>query len=167
MDLGIRGRVALCARNEKVLAETADVIRKRFGVRVLERVLDVTDAEAVKNFVAATVERFGAVHIGVANGGGPPCKTFAETTIGDWQSASAMNFMSAVYLAREMLPHMQRQKWGRFVTVTSITVKQPTEGLILSNLVRATVVAFLCSEKASYVSGSSLTIDGGAVKGIY
>ncbi|MBI3664963.1 MAG: SDR family oxidoreductase [Acidobacteria bacterium] len=262
MDLGIRNRVAvvaassrglgravaealaaegaslaLCARNENTLAATADQIQQRWGVPVFHRATDLTDAEAVKSFVGATVDRFGAVHIGVANAGGPPSTSFAETKLDEWRMAFELNFMSTVHLVRELLPRMQRQKWGRIVTITSVTVKQPVDGLILSNAVRAgvaglvkslaneyardnilinnvcpgytatdrltdlaatlaaaqgvspdeivarwqqhiplgrlgrpeefaAVVAFLCSEKAGYVTGTSTAIDGGLVKGI-
>jgi 3-oxoacyl-[acyl-carrier protein] reductase len=47
--------------------------------------------------------------------------------------------MSAVYFAREVLPRMRRNRWGRFITITSISVKQPIDGLLLSNSVRAAV----------------------------
>jgi 3-oxoacyl-[acyl-carrier protein] reductase len=231
-------RLALCARNERVLSETAESIRRRWGVPVLDCALDVTDLEAVKNFVAATIGRFGRVDIGIANAGGPPSKTFAETTIEDWRSAFELNFMSTLFLIRELLPHMQQQKWGRIVAITSIAVKQPAEGLILSNAIRAgvtgllkslaneyardnilinnvcpgytatdrlrgvaaaqagargcapeeiianwtrsvplgrlgrpeefaAVVAFLCSERAGYVTGTSTAIDGGLIKGLF
>lgn len=230
-------RLALCARDEKVLRATADSIRGRFGVPVLDRALDVRNAEAVKSFVGATLESYGGVDIGITNAGGPPSKSFAETSVEDWRDAFDLNFMSTLYLVRELLPYMQKQKWGRIVAITSITIKQPTDGLILSNAIRAAVaglikslaneyakdnillnnvcpgftatdrvndvataqasaqgvtpdeivqrwtrniplgrlgrpeefgamVAFLCSEKAGYMTGTSIAIDGGAVKGI-
>ena len=231
-------KLALCSRNEKVLGATADSIRQRWRVPVFDRALDVTDGESVKSFVSATVERFGTVDIGVANAGGPPSKAFADTSVPDWRNAFDLNFMSTLYLIRELLPHMQKQRWGRIVTITSITVKQPTDGLILSNAIRAgvvglmkslaneyagdnilinnvcpgftatdrltqvaeaqglaqgvpseeivgrwtrnipmrrlgrpeefaAVVAFLCSEPAGYVTGTSIAVDGGAVKGLF
>jgi 3-oxoacyl-[acyl-carrier protein] reductase len=231
-------RLALCSRNENTLAAVAEQIRQRWGVPVFDRALDVTDLESVKRFIGATFDRFGRVDIGIANAGGPPSKPFAETTIEEWRSAFDLNFMSTLYLARELLPSMQRQKWGRFVAITSITVKQPLDGLVLSNAIRsgvaglikslaneyaadnvlvnnvcpgftatdritelaatqaaargvdaseivrawtrniplgrlgrpdefASVVAFLCSERAGYITGASIAVDGGAVKGVY
>jgi len=44
-----------------------------------------------------------------------------------------------MYFAREVLPRMQRRHWGRFITITSISVKQPIDGLMLSNSLRAGV----------------------------
>ena len=80
-----------------------------------------------------------ALDICVANAGGPPAKSFAETTIEDWRAATDLNLMSTVYFAKEALPVMQRQQWGRFIAITSVAVKQPVEGLILSNAVRSGV----------------------------
>jgi 3-oxoacyl-[acyl-carrier protein] reductase len=53
--------------------------------------------------------------------------------------------LSFVNLAREVIPHMQRNHWGRFITITSISVKQPVPELILSNAVRASVVGLVKS----------------------
>jgi 3-oxoacyl-[acyl-carrier protein] reductase len=228
----------MCARNAAALECAADEIARETGAEVLARAADVTDGEQVRQLVAAAVERFGAVDICVANAGGPPSKTFAETGMEDWRAAAELNFFSTVGLAREVLPQMQRRGWGRFVAITSMTVKQPAEGLILSNAVRsavsglikslaneygrygvlvnnvcpgriltarlrslaaktaaargaaaeeierawaaeapvgrlgtpeefANVVVFLASERASYVNGVSIVVDGGLVKGIY
>jgi 3-oxoacyl-[acyl-carrier protein] reductase len=53
--------------------------------------------------------------------------------------------MSTVHFAREVIPHMQRKRWGRIVTITSITAKQPLADLVLSNAVRAGVVGLVKS----------------------
>ena len=63
----------------------------------------------------------------------------------DWRSAVNANFMSTVYFAREVIPHMQRKRWGRIITITSITTKQPVADLVLSNAVRAAVVGLVKS----------------------
>ena len=100
---------------------------------------DVTDEAQVKAFVQAAHSRFGRIDICVTNAGGPPFKRFAETTIADWQQAIGTCLMSAVYLAREVIPIMQTQQWGRFLTITSVSVKKPLAGLVLSNSIRAAV----------------------------
>jgi 3-oxoacyl-[acyl-carrier protein] reductase len=231
-------KLALCARTDAVLQRTADEIRAQTGVEVLARSLDVTVYDQVREFVRQTEQRFGRIDICVANAGGPPSKAFAETTVEDWRAGVDLNLMSAVYFAREVLPGMQLRRWGRFIAITSITVKQPVEGLILSNSVRAGVaglvktlaneygpsnvlvnnvcpgytatarleslisklaaaesvpvekikerwaaqaplrrlgrpeefadlVVFLASERASYITGASIAVDGGLVKGLY
>jgi 3-oxoacyl-[acyl-carrier protein] reductase len=107
--------------------------------------LDVTDADAVHRFVDGVVSRFGSVDVCVTNAGGPPAKGFLAATLNEWRKAVDLNFLSTVYFAREVIPHMQRQRWGRIITITSITTKQPVADLVLSNAVRAAVVGLVKS----------------------
>ena len=138
-------RVAMCARNQQTLQATAEKIRKQYDVAVLAEAFDVTDAAAVGRFVSAVAEKFGGVDICVTNAGGPPAKGFLSATLEDWQRALEANFLSTVYFAREVIPHMQRRSWGRIITITSITTKQPVADLVLSNAVRAAVVGLVKS----------------------
>jgi len=138
-------RVAMCARNPQTLQSAADKIRKEHGVEVLAEAFDVTNAAAVGCFVAAVAQRFSTVDICVTNAGGPPAKGFLSASLEEWQRALEMNFLSTVYFAREVIPHMQRQRWGRIITLTSITTKQPVADLVLSNAVRAAVVGLVKS----------------------
>jgi len=230
-------KLALCARTQSTLDDAAAEIRRETGVDVLPRAIDVTSHEQVRAFVAEIATHFGRIDICVANAGGPPSKSFAETSVEDWQRATELNLMSTMYLAKETLPLMQQRRWGRFIAITSVTVKQPLDGLILSNAVRAGVlglvkslaneygpynilvnnvcpgftatarlmdlaqtlankggvspadiekrwasqaplgrvgqpeefanlVVFLASERASYITGESIAVDGGLVKGL-
>ena len=138
-------RVAMCARNQAALHAAAEKIRKQHNAEVFAEAFDVTDAGAVGAFVAAVARQFGGVDICVTNAGGPPTKGFLAATLDDWQRAIDLNFLSTVYFAREVIPHMQRQHWGRIITITSITTKQPVADLVLSNAVRAAVVGLVKS----------------------
>jgi 3-oxoacyl-[acyl-carrier protein] reductase len=138
-------RVAMCSRNPQALQAAAEEIRKQHNAEVLAQACDVGDAAAVKSFVAAVAEKFGGVDICVTNAGGPPAKGFLAATLDEWQRALDLNFLSTVYFAREVIPLMQRKRWGRIVTVTSITTKQPVPDLVLSNAVRAAVVGLVKS----------------------
>jgi 3-oxoacyl-[acyl-carrier protein] reductase len=138
-------RVAMCARNRQTLQDAADHIAKQYGVEVFTRAFDVTDAAAVQQFVKDVAERFGSVDICVTNAGGPPAKGFLDASLDEWRKAVDQNFLSTVNFAREVIPHMQRKKWGRMVTITSIAVKQPVSDLVLSNAVRAGVVGLVKS----------------------
>lgn len=138
-------RIAMCARNKKTLHQAAEKIRKQHKVEVLSEPLDVTDPNAVHNFVEAVVKQFGAADICVTNAGGPPAKGFLAATLEDWHKAVNLNFLSAVHFAREVIPHMQRKHWGRIITITSVTTKQPVADLVLSNAVRAAVVGLVKS----------------------
>ncbi len=143
-------RVAMCARTEAVLCAAAGEIRRETGADVLALPADVTDPRQVARLVSETLARFGRVDICVANAGGPPSKTFAETSLEDWRAAADLNLLSTVALAREVLPIMRRQRWGRFIAVTSVSVKQPIDGLILSNAVRSAVSGLVKSLANEY-----------------
>jgi 3-oxoacyl-[acyl-carrier protein] reductase len=138
-------RIAMCARNPQTLQAAAEKIRKGHKAEVLAEAFDVTDPAAVARFVASVAAKFGSVDICVTNAGGPPAKGFLAATLEDWQHALDANFLSTVYFAREVIPHMQRKRWGRIITITSITTKQPVTDLVLSNAVRAAVVGLVKS----------------------
>src|SRR5262245_21147186 len=84
-------KLALCARTEPVLRETAAEIEAATSVEVMASAIDVTSEEQVRAFVAAVVSRFGRIDICIANAGGPPSKVFAETTRQDWRDAVDLN----------------------------------------------------------------------------
>jgi 3-oxoacyl-[acyl-carrier protein] reductase len=138
-------RVAMCARNEKTLRDAAETIRQRYSAEVFAEAFDVTDADAVNRFIAAVDRKFGAVDICVTNAGGPPAKGFLAVGLEEWNRALELNFLSTVYFTREVIPLMQKKRWGRIVTITSITTKQPVADLVLSNAVRAAVVGLVKS----------------------
>jgi 3-oxoacyl-[acyl-carrier protein] reductase len=135
----------MCSRDAAKLNPAAAQIRERYGVQVLAEPLDVTDATAVEAFVKHVAEKFGGVDVCVTNAGGPPAKMFFATTTEEWHRAVELNFMSVVHFARAVLPWMQRNHWGRLVTITSITVRQPNSDLIYSNAVRAGVLGLIKS----------------------
>ena len=138
-------RLAICARNLETLTAVAENLRARYKTEVLAEAFDVTDANAVRDFVSAVVQKFGSVDICVTNAGGPPAKGFLDTTVEEWRRAIDLNFMSTVYFAHQVIPHMQKKKWGRIITITSVTTKQPVADLVYSNAVRAAVVGLVKS----------------------
>ncbi len=138
-------QVAMCARTEKILHEAADKIRAETKAEVYAEPLDVTDAAAVSRFTEQVAKRFGRIDVCVTNAGGPPAKNFLSIAADEWRKAVDLNFMSVVHLAKAVIPHMQRHRWGRIITITSISVKQPIADLIMSNSVRAAVVGLVKS----------------------
>jgi len=138
-------RVAMCARNREKLEGAAEEIRKQSGAEVFTQAFDVTEAGAVRSFVTAVVQKFGGVDVCVTNAGGPPAKGFLAASIEEWRKAVDTNFLSTVYFAREVIPQMQSKKWGRIITLTSVSTKQPVPDLVLSNSVRAAVVGLVKS----------------------
>ena len=143
-------KLAICSRDAQAIASTAEAIRSAHGVEVFHQSVDVSDADAVLAFVADARAALGPVSIAVANAGGPPAGRFEDFGAEDWSAAFRLNFLSAWALIRAVLPDMRAQRWGRVVTLTSTSVRQPIEGLILSNGVRAAVIGMLKTLAAEY-----------------
>ena len=137
--------VALCARREEVLQTVAAEVRSRFGVEAFCHAFDVADDAAVRDFVKATHSHFQRIDVCVPNAGGPPPRPFLATTMDEWERAWQLNLRSAISFCQAVLPHMQQRKWGRIITLTSYTVKQPVPELVLSNTIRAGVMGLVRS----------------------
>ena len=133
-------RVTIGARGAETLEKTAWEIEQETGSRVLAVPTDVTRAEDVEAIVAATVRELGRIDILVNNAGGPPAGKFASFGDADWQAAFELNLLSTVRLVRLVLPHMRKTGSGRIITIVSTSVKQPIDGLLLSNAIRSGVV---------------------------
>jgi 3-oxoacyl-[acyl-carrier protein] reductase len=133
-------RVTIGARGARVLEKTAQEIQQTTRSRVLAVPTDVTKEEDVETIVAATVREFGRIDILVNNAGGPPAGKFASFGDAHWQAAFELNLLSTVRLVRLVLPHMRTTGSGRIITIVSTSVKQPIDGLLLSNAIRSGVV---------------------------
>lgn len=178
MELGIEGRVALvggasqglgfavadelaqegvalviCSRGRDRVAAAAERIQEERGVPVVPVAADLSRGEDVVRVLAAARDAFGRVDILVTNTGGPPSGPFEAHDDAAWRHAVANNLESVIRLTRGVLPGMKERRWGRILHVTSVAVKQPVEGLILSNSVRAAVTGFartLANEAAPF-----------------
>ena len=183
MDLGLKGRVALvaasskglgraiaeelaaegcdlvmCARGAEALEAARADIAEKTGRRVIARPTDVASESEVAALVDLALETFGRVDVLVTNGGGPPPGSFEQHGIEAWRAGSAVTLESVVNLTRGVLPGMKERGWGRILNVTSIAVKQPVEGLMLSNALRAAVTGF-ARTLANEVAASGVTVN--------
>jgi len=138
-------KVAMCSRNLKAVETAAEEIRTNHAADVYYEAFDVMDAAAVQRFVENVAKRFGRIDICVTNAGGPPAQGFMATNVEEWKRSAELNFLSVVYFAHQVIPHMQRNHWGRIITITSVAVKQPVPDLVLSNSVRSAVVGLVKS----------------------
>jgi 3-oxoacyl-[acyl-carrier protein] reductase len=108
--------------------------------------------------IDAAIARFGRIDILVTNAGGPPAGKFESFTPEMWQAAVDLTLASAVNMTRAVLPGMRERGWGRIINVTSITVKQPVDGLMLSNSLRAAVTGF-ARTLANEVAEAGITVN--------
>jgi len=159
MELANEGaEVAICARHAADLDKAAAEIRDRTGRAVFAQVLDVTNYAGVQAFVAEVERRYSRVDICVTNAGGPPAKKFLDITVEEWRAAVELTLMSTVFFAREVLPRMRKNRWGRLLTITSVSVKQPIDNLLLSNSIRAGVTG-LAKTLANEFGADGITVN--------
>ena len=114
---------------------------------------DLSRSDGIEQVVRSTLERFGRVDVLVTNAGGPPVGPLESHDWATWERAVELTLRSAVELTRAVLPGMRERRWGRILHVTSLTVKQPIDGLMLSTSIRAAVTGFsrtLANEVAAH-----------------
>src|SRR5581483_1723942 len=138
-------RLAMCSRSETKLRRAADEIRTRHNAKVIAEAIDVTNFNAVQQFVKQVAEKFGSIDVCLANSGGPPAKNFLSIELEEWRRNFELIFLSVVNLAKTVIPHMQKAGGGRFIAVTSTSVKGSIPDLVLSNSIRPAVVGLLKS----------------------
>jgi 3-oxoacyl-[acyl-carrier protein] reductase len=150
--------VVVSARGRETLDSTAHDIRAATGAVVHPIVADVSRAEDVERLIADGATRLGGIDILVTNTGGPPSAPFEALSDEEWIVAIESLLLSVVRLSRAVLPHMRRRGGGRIVHVTSISVKQPIEGLVLSNAIRG-AVAGLSKTLALELAGDNILVN--------
>ena len=129
-------RVVMCARGEAALKDAAAEVKQKTGAEVLALTADASRAADISKVVAEANRAFGGVDILVANVGGPPPGPFEAMTDEHWKTAFEQVHLSTVRFIREVLPHMKQARWGRILAIQSSSVKQPVDGLVLSNGIR-------------------------------
>ena len=147
-------RVVVCGRDEEKLARAIQQI----GPGAQGFVCDVSTDIGGRTFVEQSIALLGSVDILVANGGGPPAGTFASTPESEYLIAVQNNLLSIVAMCYAAVPGMRERGWGRVLAITSVSVRQPINSIILSNTARAGVTAFL-KTLAREIAGDGITVN--------
>lgn len=150
--------VAICARTEAILHEAAEQIRGETDVEVLTLPGDVTNTLDLDEIFSTLEEEWHRLDILVTNAGGPPAGDYRQVEPGDYREAADLNLQSTIEMSYRALPLMQKHQWGRIVAITSLSVKEPIDNLILSNTARAGVVTF-CKTLANSVGEDGITVN--------
>jgi 3-oxoacyl-[acyl-carrier protein] reductase len=178
MDLGINGKVALitasskgigkavaeilasegcivaiCSRTKDNLLQTTNEIKIKLGADIFWNVCDLNSLKDIEETVNAVTKQLGKINILINNCGGPVTGFLSDLTEENWRASFEQVFLSTVRFCNLVVPDMILKGWGRIVNITSITVKQPLENLMLSNSFRAGIIGFaksLSNEVAKY-----------------
>lgn len=157
-SLGRAGaHVAICGRDPQRLAEAAArLAQDRIVVHTVP--VDLSSTAGAEAFITAARDLLGGIDILVPNAGGPPPGTFESTSLDAYLPALELNLLSTVAMCKAAVPAMVEQRWGRVVAITSISVRQPIDALILSNTARAGVTGFL-KTLATEVAAHGVTVN--------
>ncbi|MGC9355098.1 MAG: SDR family oxidoreductase [Mariniphaga sp.] len=137
--------VCIASRTKSEVEAAAEKLRTEPNAMVHASVFDASDPSSIKNWVNEVAQAFERIDGLVVNAGGPPPGNFGDFSDDDWQSAFNLTLMSAVRMIQGVLPHMRSGGGGSILTITSLSVKEPINGLLLSNVFRSGVTSLVKS----------------------
>ncbi len=140
---GEGAQVSIASRDADAVRESGDTLARESGSRVLAVPADLSTADGIEQWHAATVKTFGGVDLLFANTGGPPAGTALSFDDAAWQAAFELLLLSVIRTVRLVVPSMRARGGGAILVGTSSTVKEPFPNLALSNVMRSGVTALV------------------------
>jgi len=138
--------VIICSRSEENLKSAKMEIEKlefKDSNNVIYPIVaDLKEVSQIESLVYKSIKQFDKIDILVHNAGGPPSAPINRITHTDWQNSIDLNLLSFIRITELIIPIMQKQKSGRIIAITSVSVKQPLNNLVLSNTTRLGVVGY-------------------------
>ena len=143
VDLAKEGvNIAICSRNQEKIDLVKNEIENISDVKVVAIQADLSLEKDIDTLFNKAKEELNTIDILINNNGGPPPSNFEDLTDEDWQKAFNSTMMSAIRLSKLVLPDMKKNKWGRIINISSVSVKTPVKGLFLSNSIRMGVLGW-------------------------
>ncbi len=139
------GSVSLASRTKENIEKAAQSLSEAHDIKAVGYVMDATDPGSITSWIDNTLDAFGRIDGLVVNAGGPPPGKFDDFSDTDWEKGFNLTLMSAVRMIRAVLPRMRDQGSGSIVTITSSSIKEPIDILLLSNVFRSGVVSLVKS----------------------
>jgi Dehydrogenases with different specificities (related to short-chain alcohol dehydrogenases) len=179
VDLGIEGRVALVMGASRGIGRGIAGALAREGARVaissrsedslreaVNRIegesqafpADTADLDRLQELPGEVAEALGPVDILVSNTGGPPPGGALDNSVEEWEEAFRTLVLATRVLVEGVLPGMRERGWGRIVNVASSSIREPIQGLALSNANRLAALGFL-ETLADEVAGDGITVN--------
>jgi len=135
--------LVIASRDSARLEKLARGLEAKYGVSVVPVQADLTKREDVRRIAEAAIRHFGKVDVLAYNTGPPKPGAFMELSEEDWEYGVRLLLMSAVWITRDVLPHMVERRQGRLIYITSSTLKQPIPTLTLSNVIRLSLAGLV------------------------
>ena len=137
--------LVICARNQTELTHAAALIANHAGRTRAPHTLiaDLSSPGTLVDFAHKAMNLLGGIDILVNNIGGPPPSSAEETTLAAWQKGFEQIFLSASLMTQAVIPTMKEQRFGRILTITSLSVMEPIDHLVVSTAMRTAVTTFM------------------------
>jgi 3-oxoacyl-[acyl-carrier protein] reductase len=136
--------VSIGSRSEENLNSALSSLSE-FGNKVRGYTLDASNFQSITEWVTSSLRDLGRIDGLLVNAGGPPAGNFLDFKDSDWENAFNLTLMSAVRMIKVVLPEMIKNKSGTILTITSLSIKEPVDNLILSNVFRSGVASLVKS----------------------
>ena len=142
--------VAICGRTESQLESAREELESVGDGDVLAQSVDLTDRAEVEAYVEAVADAFGGIDHVVMSAGGPPSGGFLDTDDEAWYGAYDTLVMSAVWTTRFAYPHLAESDAGSVTAITSRSVREVIDDLVLSNAVRRAVIGLMKTQSREF-----------------
>lgn len=133
--------ITLLARNETKLQE---VLRKLATSEHQNHNYAVADFESLEEIevVVKKLSKNRDYHILINNTGGPKGGPLLQAAGEEFSKAFSMHILANQLLAQALVPNMKKSGYGRIINIISTSVKQPIDGLGVSNTIRGAMASW-------------------------